>query len=294
MNVSKYVSKHFPSLRGKKVAVSGATGGIGNQLCRHLAQLGASLVLLDRNKKRSRALGKQLKAEFPKLSVSYITLDLEDVKTVRAAAQKLLADVPDFLILNAGAYNIPRHVCSTGYDNVFQINFISPYLLARTLLPAILQKGGKVVAVSSIAHNYSHIDEKDVDFRTRQRSSLVYGNAKRYLTYSLISLDGINIVHPGITLTNITAHYPKVIFALIKHPMKVIFMSPKKASLCILAGLFSTVPSGSTSWIGPRLKDIWGLPRRAPLNTASQEERDTICAIAEEIFQNLSENGENV
>lgn len=292
MKVSKFVGEKFPSLKGKTVAISGATGGIGNHLCRHLAHLGASLVLIDRNKKKSKALAKKIREEFPKTHISYITLDLEDISRVRAAADKLLQNVPDFLILNAGAYHIPRHICSTGYENVFQINFISPYFLARTLLPAIHKKGGKIVAVSSIAHDYSKIDENDVDFRTREKSSLVYGNAKRYLTYALTGQDGINICHPGITLTNITAHYPKLIFALIKHPMKVIFMSPEKASLSILTGIFSTTTPKNESWIGPRLGGIWGMPCRRPLTTADEQEKAKIREIADSIFKEISENGE--
>ena len=291
MNISKFVSKKFPSLEGKTVAISGATGGIGKHLCRHLAILGASLILMDRNQAKSKLLGESLKAEFPNISISYIELDLENIDAVKSAAQKLLLDVPDFLILNAGAYHIPRHICSTGYENVFQINFISPYFLARTLLPAIRQKGGKIVAVSSIAHDYSAIDEKDIDFRTREKSSLVYGNAKRFLTYALIENDDINIAHPGITLTNITAHYPKYIFALIKHPMKVIFMPPEKAGLSILTGLFSVAPLNVDSWIGPRFWNIWGMPCRRILYSASQEEKDKIRAIADNIFKEISENG---
>ena len=44
--------------------------------------------------------------------------------------------------------------------------------------------------------------------------------------FSLFALDDphIAVTHPGITQTNITAHYPKLIFAVIKNPMKLIFM----------------------------------------------------------------------
>ena len=42
-----------------------------------------------------------------------------------------------------------------------------------------------------------------------------------------------------LTFTNITAHCPKLIFAIIKYPMKIIFMKPRKAALSIVAKLFS-------------------------------------------------------
>ncbi len=290
MNTSKWLLAHYPSLAGKTVAVSGATGGLGKPLCENLSLLGASLILLDRNIEKSHALAAHLKRLHPSLSVTHIRVDLEDMDTVREAAARLESLPLDYLILNAGAYSIPRHTCKTGFDNVFQINFVSPYYLARRLLPSIEARGGKVIAVGSIAHNYSKTDSSDVDFSTRKKASLVYGNAKRYLMASLPALVNrdfsVSVVHPGITFTNITAHYPPLIFALIKHPMKVIFMSPRKASLCILSGIFWNC--GQREWIGPRLFNIWGLPRQKKLKTISEQESKAIIREAERIFLSLT------
>ena len=278
------------SLEGKTVAINGATGGLGRALCAQFCALGARLLLLDRNKSRSEALICELKARFPELVAEHITLDLEDIGRVKAVADELCEREIDYLVLNAGAYSIPRHSCSTGFDNVFQINFLAPYYLARRLLPTLTARGGRVVAVSSIAHDYSKINEGDIDFSSVRAASKVYGNAKRYLTYSLFSLDGygksIAVAHPGIAVTNITAHYPKVIYALIKYPMKLIFMSPKKACLPILCALFEDLEPNE--WLGPRIFNVWGSPRKQELKTASPDERVAICRIANECYGKLS------
>ena len=285
MNIQNWLDKNTTSLDGKKVVISGSTGGLGRELCFYLASLGAELVLLDRNSEKSLALADELKNRFPTLAVSHIRADMSDMESVKAAADRLSEIDIDYLILNAGAYSIPRHTCDTGYDNVFQINFISPYYLARRLLPGIEKRGGKLVAVGSIAHNYSKIDENDVDFATRKKASLVYGNAKRYLTYSLFALNStsVTITHPGISFTGITNHYPKLIFALIKHPMKIIFMHPRVACLSVLKGMFTDCKSGE--WIGPSLFDVWGMPRKKPLRTAKASESEKIAQIAEEIYK---------
>jgi NAD(P)-dependent dehydrogenase (short-subunit alcohol dehydrogenase family) len=187
MKYQNWLSKNTSSLNGKTVAITGATGGIGVKLCEYFAYLGANLICLDRNCDKSNKLIADLKHKFPYLNAVHITVDLENIEAVKDVSNKLkLLDI-DYLVLNAGAYKIPRHKCSTGYDNVFQINFISPYYLARELEPQFSSRGGKIVAVSSIAHNYSKIDVSDVDFSTRSASSLVYGNAKRFLTLSLYS-----------------------------------------------------------------------------------------------------------
>lgn len=284
MKTEKWISKNTASLSGKTVAISGSTGGLGRELCRHLASLGASLVLIDRNMTKSLALAEELRREFVDLKITHVKADMSDVESVKAAALSLSKMKIDHLILNAGAYSIPRYTTDLGYDNVFTINFISPYFLARRLLHGIKSRGGKIVAVGSIAHNYSKIDEADVDFSSRKQASLVYGNAKRYLTYALFALDSesITVAHPGISFTGITNHYPKLIFALIKHPMKIIFMKPRRASLSILAGLFWSCGKGK--WIGPSLFDVWGLPREKALHTANSTEARKIANIAEEIY----------
>ena len=289
MKESAWLLKYAHSLAGKTVAVSGATGGLGRPLCRALARLGASLLLLDRNSEKSEALAEELRQTYADCSVAHIPRDLTDFENVRRTADRLSARSVDYLILNAGAYSIPRKVCDTGYDNVFQINFLAPYYLARRLLPMIASRGGRVVAVGSIAHRYSATDPSDVDFSTRKKASLVYGNAKRTLMSALPALASkegeVAIVHPGITFTNITAHYPPFIFALIKHPMKVIFPSPKRACRCILLGLFA--PVTREEWIGPRFFDVWGAPKIKKLRSIPADEKKRLADLAEKIVADL-------
>lgn len=220
--------------------------------------------------------------------VRCIRLDLEDTGSVFAAARALCAQQVDVFLHNAGAYAIPRGRTQVGLDNVFQINFAAPYYIIRKLMPSLRQRGGRVVVVGSIAHNYSKSDPADIDFSTRRAASKVYGNAKRYLMFSLFSLFEsepdvkLSVTHPGICFTGITAHYPKPIFALIKHPMKWIFPSPEKAALPILAGVLEEIPNGA--WCGPAVFDIWGRPRVRVLHTCTQKERAAIARSAEEVF----------
>lgn len=287
MNYQKWFEKNTASLKGKTVAISGSTGGLGAALCEHLARLGADLLLLNRSEARSEAQKKDLEDKFG-VNVSYISLDLENMSSVDNAVSALKDEKIDVLIHNAGAYSIPRKTCDNGYDNVFTINFVSPYVLTRKLLPGIKKNGTKVVIVGSIAHNYSKIDVTDVDFSTRKQASKVYGNAKRYIMTALpafLASEGVKfaVTHPGITFTNITAHYPKLIFAIIKHPMKIIFMSPKKAALTTLLGVFQS--TAQNEWIGPCIFNVWGLPKKKRLDTIKKQEIEKIKEISKEIYK---------
>ena len=297
MNVNKWLQQNTTRLDGCTAAITGSTGGLGGEICRHLLSLGANLILLDRNKQRSDAHKAALLRDYPTAVIHQIPLDLSDMNSVLAACEALEECELDLLIHNAGAYSIPRCICDTGYDNVFQINFVSPYYMTCRLLPRLRARGGRVIAVGSIAHNYSVTDVDDVDFRTRKKASLVYGNAKRYLMYALHELFRdehevtLAIAHPGITFTNITSHYPPLIFAIIKYPMKIIFMKPRVAALSILQGVFEASDYGT--WIGPRLFDVWGKPRVKPLKTASKEEIARIDRVARGICADLSQKNKN-
>ena len=290
MNIQKWLTKNTHSLLGKTVVITGATGGLGRELSRYVVMLGANLVTVDRNEARSIALEKELTAEFHDAKIIRILADMDDFDSVKLACEQLKHMPIDYLVLNAAAYSIPRKKCKTGYDNVFQINFVSPYYITRELMPLLIERKGKVIAVGSIAHNYSKTDPDDIDFSTRSRSNLVYGNSKRHLMFSLYELmksknEMLSVVHPGITFTNITSHYPPIIFAIIKHPMKLIFMKPKKAALSILKGLFDHTEG--YSWIGPKLFNIWGYPLKKTLKTATNSEIDRIYQTAESIYIKL-------
>ena len=93
------------------------------------------------------------------------------------------------------------------------------------------------------------------------------------------------MVHPGITFTNITAHYPKIIFAIIKHPMKLIFMKPKKAVLCIYEGVFTATEFGT--WIGPRIFGVWGKPKKQKLKVSYSPDAKKASKTANEIYKTL-------
>ena len=278
-------------LQGKTVALTGSTGGIGNALSRAIAEMGASLILLDRNEEKAQAWAETLQREFPGCRITRYTVDLSDIDAVKTTAESLKALPIDILIHNAGAYSIPRCTSNSGYDNVYTINFVSPYYMIREMLPVLEKKQGRVVVVGSIAHNYSKINESDIDFSEVKKASKVYGNAQRFLMFSLYELFlneskvSLSVTHPGITFTNITAHYPKLIFALIKHPMKVIFMSPEKAALSIVKGFFA--PTEYHTWYGPRLFNVWGLPSKKKLTTCSESESKRIAEISETVYRDV-------
>ena len=288
MNINNWIKRNCSSLRGKTVAITGSTGGLGHEICIYLARLGANLVLVDRNREKSERFAEMLREKYA-ARVTLITADLEDRYSVTVATELIKKEKPDVFIHNAGAYSIPRRKTKQGIDNVFAINFASPYYMIKELIPTLRETKGRVIAVGSIAHNYSKSNPDDIDFWNEKAASKVYGNAKRYLMCSLWELFEnekevkLAITHPGITPTGITAHYPAWLYAVIKYPMKLIFMRPRTAALSILKGVFDD--TGYMEWIGPWLFSIWGRPRKSKLATVGKKESKEIFARAEALIK---------
>ena len=68
MNTVKWLKENTASLVGKTVAITGSTGGLGQEICRYILKLGGSLVLIDRNPEKSLRFEKKLKQEFNRLN----------------------------------------------------------------------------------------------------------------------------------------------------------------------------------------------------------------------------------
>lgn len=243
--------------------------------------------MADRNEDKAARLEATLKVKFPNANISRIKIDMSDFSSVKSACKSLEDKNIDYVIHNAGAYKIPLKALENGYLNIFNINFVSPYYITKTLLT----NAKHFVLVSSIANYYSKVDINDIDFSTRLASSLIYGNAKRFSMYAHIELfknhpeNKLSITHPGITLTGITDHYPKWLFPIMKPVMRIIFMKPKTAALSILSGLFEeTKPY---TWIGPRFFNIWGKPKLQKIKKASDSEINFIYQKAEEIYEEI-------
>ena len=294
MNVKKWIEKNCNDLTDKRIVISGATGGIGIHISTILASLNANLVFLGRDSDKTEKLKIYLQSLYPNIKIDIIDADLSSFENVKNCVENLKKyNKIDAIIHNAGIYNVPIQSTDFGFNNVFSVNFLAPYYITKQILP-LLEKSdmAKVVIVGSIAHNYSHIDVNDIDFSTRKKPSKIYGNSKRFLMFSMYELFKnkdkvkLSVTHPGITSTNMTNHYPKFVYALIKYPMKVIFIPPRKASLSIIKGVFDN--TNYHYWIGPKLLNIWGYPKTRKLKSCSIDESKKIFDIAENIYNEIN------
>ena len=137
-------------LDGKRVLLSGATGGLGNAIAQELAANGAKLVLSSRRQKELRELARSLPGGARRHTV--IVADLAK----DGAASKLVRDSGDVdvLVANAALPGTGR-LDSFSREEVaraLRVNLESPIMMARELEPHFAKKGaGHIVFIASLA-----------------------------------------------------------------------------------------------------------------------------------------------
>jgi len=149
-------------LDGQTALVTGASGGIGGAVAEALAGRGVRLVLSGRDRRRlEETAGRVRTAGAEALVVAAdlsdaIEADGEEGGSVAALARTALdagAGTLDLLVHALGTYHAGP-VASTPVaelDRQLRINLAVPYRLTRALLPALIERRGQIVFVSSSA-----------------------------------------------------------------------------------------------------------------------------------------------
>lgn len=135
--------------------VTGASAGIGEIFCRHLAERGYHLVLVARRADRLHTLAEELRAKFGTASL-VLPADLAEPDATRTIAQRLREqDIHiEFLVNNAG-YGLSGRFTDFGWQehaDFIQVMMTAVCELTHALLPAMQQrKNGYVINVASVA-----------------------------------------------------------------------------------------------------------------------------------------------
>jgi short-subunit dehydrogenase len=138
------------NLHGKRILLSGATGGIGRAIAEELAARGAGLVLSSRRKEELQALAGSLPGGPEQHEV--VVADQAEPGSAEALVEE--AGEIDGLVANAAlpASGKLDDFSSTEVQRAIRVNFESPILMARALAPKLAEKGeGHLVFISSLS-----------------------------------------------------------------------------------------------------------------------------------------------
>ncbi|NEJ23535.1 SDR family NAD(P)-dependent oxidoreductase [Rhizobium leguminosarum] len=202
-------------LKGKRFLITGVSSGIGLETARALVAHGASVVGAVRDlAKAERATASVRDAASGSLEL--IELDLASLQSVRACADRLLADGRRFdsIIANAGVMATPFARTADGFELQFGTNHLGHFALVNRIAP-LLADIGRLVVLSSQAHRVADIDLDDPNFERQAYDPwLAYGRSKTATSLLAAEFDrrhrdrGIRAasVMPGNSLTYLPRH----------------------------------------------------------------------------------------
>jgi NAD(P)-dependent dehydrogenase (short-subunit alcohol dehydrogenase family) len=168
-------------MQGKVVVITGATSGIGRAAAERLAQLGARLVVIARDRSRGATTLARLKALAPGAAHSVRYADLSRLPETQRVGEEIAGAEPriDVLINNAGAIFSRRHVTPEGLERTFALNHMSYFILTRVLSNSLIAAApARIVNTASNAHRVGHIDFDDLQSTKAYRPFPVYGTTK--------------------------------------------------------------------------------------------------------------------
>ncbi len=138
-------------LTGRRVLVTGAAGSIGSELCRQIAQFEPSmLVLLDRNESGLFDIDMELKAAFPRLTITPALAALQN----RPLMQKRFEGARPQVVFHAAAYkHVPMmelHPWEAVFNNVLATQTLLELCIENNVEECVVVSTDKAVRPSNV------------------------------------------------------------------------------------------------------------------------------------------------
>lgn len=140
------------NLSGHTALITGAGQGIGRACAEVFAEKGASLVLLDKNRRTLPRVAQTLTARG--CNVIAHVIDLTRTRSLEVLIEKIKKDVAIDILVNNAGFDEPgvfSKVDKNGFDAVLGIHVGVPFMLIKLLLPEMRARGwGRIVNISSV------------------------------------------------------------------------------------------------------------------------------------------------
>src|ERR1700687_4121078 len=216
-----WTAEEIPDLQDRTAIVTGGNSGLGRIVARELARRGAHVIIASRDNAKGVEAANAIKAAFPSSTVEAAQLDLANLSSIRAFADRIRAgnDNIDLLINNAGVMAAPYRRTADGFELQFGTNHLGHFALTGLLLPLMYdQPGSRVVTVASNNHKAGRMQFEDLQGEHRYSRWGAYAQSKLANLLFAFELDrrlkagGSRMIsvaaHPGYLATNLQLRRP--------------------------------------------------------------------------------------
>ena len=194
-------------LAGRVCLVTGANSGIGFETSRALAERGATVWMLCRDRKRGEEALTRIRHTTRSKRVHLALLDVSDPAAARRFARDFASTRVDVLVHNAGVLPSARETAADGHELTLATHVLGPWRLTRALLPRLRASAdARVVFVSSGGMYTQRLSLDDCEWRRRPYDGVAaYAQTKRMqvvlagLLAEELATSGVTVsaMHPG-------------------------------------------------------------------------------------------------
>ncbi|TFE03152.1 SDR family NAD(P)-dependent oxidoreductase [Jeotgalibacillus salarius] len=141
-------------LTGKKVLITGASGGLGRAIAEEAARMGADLILIARNERKLIQTGERCR-QFGAGTIVIRPFDLNEVEGIPIFMEQVLSESggADVLVNNAG-FGLFEKLENTPDETIISminVNVVALMLISKAVIPHMKDSGGHIVNIASQA-----------------------------------------------------------------------------------------------------------------------------------------------
>lgn len=169
----------------KTVVVTGATSGIGYEVCACLLKSGFGVIGLGRSAESCRSAEEKLRHSSPDGNITFFFGDMMQISEVRNLAYQIKAELErngdgklHALVNNAGCVRSWYMTTPEGYEHQFATNHLAGFVLTHELLPNLIEGRGRVLMTSSGSHKMMRMHWKDIMYEKHYRPLFAYKQSK--------------------------------------------------------------------------------------------------------------------
>ena len=187
------------NLKGKKILITGATGGIGGALVKKFVSLEASVLATGTNTEKL----DNLKKEFPNINV--LKFDISDHKKIEEFIENVSSQLTglDILVNNAGINmdNISLRMSEDEWKKVIDVNLGSTFLMCKYAIKKMLKsKYGRIVNITSIVGHTGNLGQANY---AASKAGIIGMSKSLAIEYAKKNIT-INCVSPGFIKSKMT------------------------------------------------------------------------------------------
>jgi len=187
------------SFKGKKILITGATGGIGGALVKKFISLEGSVLATGTNTEKLDTL----KKDFPNLNI--LKFDISDHKKIEEFIENVSSQLTglDVLINNAGTNmdNLSLRMNEEEWKKVIDLNLSSTFLMCKYAIKKMLKnKYGRIVNITSVVGHTGNVGQANY---AASKAGIIGMSKSLAIEYAKKNIT-INCVSPGFIKSKMT------------------------------------------------------------------------------------------